>query len=162
MRPLYDGPPYHEQRYEEDSNVLTTVITNQERERQKKSTERRWKRRPSPGAAPQEIAITDFLPMADEEEAEGLHWLIRQLHCKRGPLQADIECFPAFDYGRADQTVEVTAEGVKFLSKGLSMVLTASCPVQWTVSANKKGVFGAHQDGGGTAGHSHLPRAQLR
>ena len=145
VRPVFDGPAYHQQAYEVDSNVLTTTLSNQERDRQKKSTERRFKLRPVPSTVPQELTITDFLPMADEEDAEGLHWLIRQLHCTRGPMTADIQCFPAFDYGRAQQTVGVTEGGVKFLSDGLCMTLTVSCPVQWTVSANKRGVFGRIQ-----------------
>ena len=152
VRPLYDGPPYHEQRYEADTNVLVTTITNVERERQKKSTERRWKRRPIPGARPQDLSITDFLPVSNDPTAPGTGWLVRQLHCKRGPIEADIQVFPAFDYAQAQQTVEIGKGGVKFLSKDLSMVLSASCPVQWTLSANKRGVFGrVHLEEGQTA-----------
>ena len=142
IRPVFASPPYHSQSYETDTNILTTTVTNQHRLPQPKSTDRRYKARASTPPKPQEMAITDYLPMDDDDAAEGVGWLVRDLQCTRGPLSADVQCFPAFDYGRAEQRVEVVEGGVRFASKELTMVLTASCPVEWAVSANGKGVFG--------------------
>ena len=145
VRPLFASPPYHAQAYEEDTNVLVTTVTNQHRLPQPKSTDRRYKPRPAPPTRPLELAITDYLPMDDDDAAKGMGWLVRDLHCTSGPLSADIQCFPCFDYGRAQQRVELVEGGkggVRFVSDALTMLLTASTAVEWVVSANGKGVFG--------------------
>ena len=147
IRPVLSSPPYHHQQYEPDTNIVVTAVTNQERERQSRSTERRYRRQTASTAAdeqrPQEIAITDYLPMSDDDAAEGLGWLVREVECRAGPVAVDIECFPCMDYGQAEQSVELTrGGGVKFISDSLTAVLTASKHVTWTLSANRRGVFG--------------------
>lgn len=58
------------------------------------------------------LTVTDFMPPAsDLDHPEKV--LYRRLHCERGPVRAELEFDPAFDFGRSETTFEVAADGIR-------------------------------------------------
>jgi len=53
--------------------------------------------------------ITDFMPLPDPKSKTSpfYPWLIRRLECVRGEVVFKVECFPAFDYARAQHTARL-------------------------------------------------------
>ena len=50
--------------------------------------------------------LADFMPVAEkDDEASALHQVIRVLHVIHGEITFVMECFPRFDYARAEHTV---------------------------------------------------------
>lgn len=80
------------QTYLPDSNVLVTRFAGER------------------GAA----EIVDYMPVGNLGPAAGYHRLIRHVRVLRGDIQVRVRVAPAFDYGRARHTVEMTPEGAVF------------------------------------------------
>lgn len=75
--------------------------------------------------------LSDFMPLA-EDSANGNppHQIIRRLTCVRGSIEFQLLCAPAFDYARAQHTVEVGSSGAIFRSEKISMALISPIPLQ--------------------------------
>ncbi len=72
--------------------------------------------------------VTDFMPVA-RGELEPEHCLVRQVHVVRGNMRLRVECFPAFDYGRARHETRVVPGGAAFHSDELSLGLATEIPL---------------------------------
>ncbi len=69
--------------------------------------------------------VMDFMPPGPADE--GYHGrLIRIAKVVRGTMSLKLQCTPAFDYGRADHTVEVRDNRAVFQSDGLGCMLKVS------------------------------------
>ncbi len=70
--------------------------------------------------------VTDFMPMGARLEDSGENaacQVIRMVRVVRGELKFRLECFPAFDYGRKDHTVQLVKEGAVFESENMVLGL---------------------------------------
>ncbi|MEM8535079.1 MAG: glycoside hydrolase family 15 protein, partial [Chloroflexota bacterium] len=74
--------------------------------------------------------MTDYMPVGEAARASGHRQLIRRVSVIRGTMQFEMECHPAFNYARDDHSVEVTADGVSFHSKDLSLGLATNIPIK--------------------------------
>ena len=83
------------QTYLPDSNVLVTRYTDDN------------------GAA----EVVDYMPVGDIGPDAGYHRLIRHVRVLRGTVAVRVRVAPAFDYGRASHTVELTSEGAVFTAE---------------------------------------------
>ena len=66
--------------------------------------------------------ITDFMPVGPPDESYHGR-LIRRIKMVRGTMPLQIECRPAFDYGRGKHKVEILKEGAIFHNRNLSCAL---------------------------------------
>lgn len=57
--------------------------------------------------------ISDFMPVTDPAQPSTL---VRRVKTVRGDLEFEMVCQPAFDYARADHKVELTDDGILFIS----------------------------------------------
>jgi GH15 family glucan-1,4-alpha-glucosidase len=69
--------------------------------------------------------IVDFMPVIRGGPTDR-HRLVRQARMARGSMKFRLELEPAFDYGRAEHTVEVTENGALFGSDGMELTLHTS------------------------------------
>ncbi|HEY2506913.1 MAG TPA: glycoside hydrolase family 15 protein [Streptosporangiaceae bacterium] len=69
--------------------------------------------------------ILDFMPVIRGGPTDR-HRLVRLARIARGSMRFRIELEPAFDYGRAEHTVEVTDAGALFRSDGMDLTLHTS------------------------------------
>jgi GH15 family glucan-1,4-alpha-glucosidase len=88
--------------------------------------------------APDGIAeVEDFMPVGDPKWP---HHLFRRVRCVKGEVAIEVNCRPAFNYGRDKHQTEVHDKRGIFKSPGLSMALSSSTPLtldeQGGVSAN--------------------------
>jgi GH15 family glucan-1,4-alpha-glucosidase len=74
--------------------------------------------------------IIDFM-LPDRGQAEGARQIVRGVRCVRGEVELRIDCFPAFDYGRAKHSLVITDQGAIFS--------TAKCVVGLTSRIELKG-----------------------
>ncbi len=83
--------------------------------------------------SPEGVAeIIDFMPVSSSVVQFEEHPIIRFVRVARGEMSFRLECKPAFDYARADHSVEVHSGGARFRSSGLSLGLSTRIPVrQW-------------------------------
>lgn len=73
--------------------------------------------------------ITDFMPVTDPKEREACP-LVRRVQAVRGSVAFQLECEPAFNYGRDSHRVEIDSAGAVFRSKALkAMILALFSPV---------------------------------
>src|SRR3990172_5830285 len=71
----------------------------------------------------------DFMPVLQEPGHDKVnHDIVRQVRVVRGTLSFKLECFPAFDYARAEHVLHVDERGATFESDGTRLGL--SSPVQ--------------------------------
>lgn len=83
--------------------------------------------------------VTDYMCMGDASLEHGAkHWLVRELEVVRGKMYFEVECAPAFDYGRATHTTEILPHGALFTSAGagLAMLVTSSKARVWKSTPN--------------------------
>jgi GH15 family glucan-1,4-alpha-glucosidase len=94
--------------------------------------------------------IIDFMPVGLNEDEIGYHSLIRQVKVVRGSMSFNMECFPAFNYGRDQHKLSTTPKGVCFSSKNLSLGLATDIPLeeknggavaQFTLNTGEMAVF---------------------
>ena len=69
--------------------------------------------------------VMDFMPPGPSEESYHGR-VIRIAKVVRGAMSLKLECVPAFDYGRAEHTVEIRGNRTVFHSEGLSCMLRVS------------------------------------
>ncbi|MEV7187394.1 glycoside hydrolase family 15 protein [Kitasatospora sp. NPDC093102] len=74
--------------------------------------------------------IQDFMPVVDESREADRHRLIRRVICVRGVLPFRARIAPRFGYGTETHTVELVGGHAVFSSSSLSLVLTATVPVE--------------------------------
>jgi GH15 family glucan-1,4-alpha-glucosidase len=74
--------------------------------------------------------LSDFMPVGEPARGHGRHELVRRVEVVRGSMSLRAFCRPAFDYARAPHRVEARPEGIRFLSPGFSLGLTASVPLR--------------------------------
>ncbi|MFJ9447602.1 glycoside hydrolase family 15 protein [Kitasatospora sp. NPDC101235] len=74
--------------------------------------------------------IQDFMPVVDESREADRHRLIRRVICVRGVLPFRAKIAPRFGYGTEAHTVELVGGHAVFSSSSLSLVLTATVPVE--------------------------------
>ncbi len=78
--------------------------------------------------------ITDFMPVETEYNETWNHRLVRRVNVVQGSFKFKMVCQPAFDYARAEHTVEAYENGVVFRSKDLSLGLASEVPL--TIQGN--------------------------
>lgn len=77
--------------------------------------------------------IVDFMPVSDRpEEDVNDHQLYRIVRGVRGQFPFELECFPAFDYGRRVHRTTRHSQGVVFESGGLFVGVYAPLPLKIT------------------------------
>jgi GH15 family glucan-1,4-alpha-glucosidase len=71
--------------------------------------------------------ITDYMTAPEPGgRDEHKHQLFRRVNVVRGTMVFRMECFPAFNYGRDEHTLEMSMEGASFYSPGLSLGLSSN------------------------------------
>jgi GH15 family glucan-1,4-alpha-glucosidase len=60
--------------------------------------------------------VIDFMPVSDEDASSRHHRLVRVVRVVRGQMALTLDLVPAFDYARAQHTVDVTEHGAIFRS----------------------------------------------
>ncbi len=127
------GPFSTSRRYLEDTNVLETTFTT----------------------AGGSLRLTDFMPVASEEEKERIPWpdhqILRLLECLEGEVEVEVICEPRPDFARAmPRVMDRGAFGFWFEHRDLQLILLADLPLQRL------------PDGGGAGGRSILRRGDRR
>ena len=82
--------------------------------------------------------LEDFMPLAgmtDETIQEHRPMVVRRVTGVRGTRRMRMECFPAFDYGRASHRVVPVDGGVVFESES-GEALSLSFPLEYTIEGN--------------------------
>lgn len=75
--------------------------------------------------------VIDFMPVSEGDTTKGTGWLVRELQVVRGEMTFQVECCPAFNYGRDQHEVKLVTHGARFISKNLRMVLTSTRRLDW-------------------------------
>jgi GH15 family glucan-1,4-alpha-glucosidase len=70
--------------------------------------------------------IEDFMPVGLPPDSPWYHKMFRRLKCVRGSMNFELECRPAFDYGRQEHVTELSSDGVVFKSQHLGMGLSTN------------------------------------
>lgn len=98
----------HQQMYHPDTNVLVTRSLGEH------------------GVA----EIVDFMPVRSEEKRRvPIHQIVRIVTAVRGNVKFRLDCFPAFDYARAEHRVTVERRGARFDAPGISIALRSPIPL---------------------------------
>lgn len=77
--------------------------------------------------------VLDFMPVRDEPyrgRSKQTHEIVRVARAVRGAVTFRLECRPAFDYARAEHTVEQVTGGVVFRSGRTRLALMGETPLQ--------------------------------
>jgi len=74
--------------------------------------------------------ITDYMPVGASGIGDGENRLVRRVHCVRGHIRLNVECAPAFNYGREKHTVKINDHGASFYTSNLSLALATSEDLQ--------------------------------
>ncbi len=106
ISPVFEGSA-HKQFYWPDTNVLITRFY-------------------SPDGVGE---IMDYMPVNIYKNGAGHHQVIRRVKVVRGEVAFRMECFPAFDYARAEHETEVSDEGACFHSPQLGLGLATTIPL---------------------------------
>ncbi len=72
--------------------------------------------------------VEDYMPVGSAIGRSGE--LVRRVRVVRGNLPVEMECRPAFDYGRAQHSTTLSEMGARFDGPGLSLGLAASVPLR--------------------------------
>jgi len=67
---------------------------------------------------------------------DGFGWIIRELEVVRGKMYFEVECCPAFNYGRDAAEVQILSHGARFKTEKLTMVLSSGRKRQWKPTHN--------------------------
>src|SRR5581483_7003603 len=74
--------------------------------------------------------LTDFMPIKQGRDNKHQHHIIRSVSVVRGSLSFEMVCRPAFNYARAEHTVQLSEKGALFQSASFSLGLMASVPLE--------------------------------
>jgi len=92
------------------------------------------------------VEVSDFMPVGSQLTEEKDYRIIRKVKGIHGRVKMKMECFPAFNYGRDSHEVNISENGVAFISKDLTMGLYSTIPLNKV--GNLAGVeFFLEQDG---------------
>ena len=81
--------------------------------------------------------VIDFMPIEEgAAKSEHAHQIVRQVRVVRGSVHFQVECFPGFDYARAEHEISIDPGGVTFSSGGAKLRLFS--PVK--LNASGRGV----------------------
>ena len=89
----------------------------------------------SPDFSARKVSAKSWTSCRSSQSAGGLtkiregHELIRIARAVRQPVRFGVECFPAFDYGRQQHTLEITDTGAFFRTSGCSLALRSEWPL---------------------------------
>ena len=89
--------------------------------------------------------LIDYMPVGGIEGAYKPHQLVRRLNVVRGSMHFKLECYPAFDYGRASHTAEIRNNGMAFLSQDMNLGLATDVDLE-TSEGSVPGGPGAHAE----------------
>lgn len=98
--------------------------------------------------------LTDFMPIETDAKEAWNHRLVRRVRVVQGSYKFKMTCQPAFDYARAEHTVEKHDTGVVFRSKNLSLGLASELPLtvkdgaavcEFTLERNQSACFVLHR-----------------
>ncbi len=88
--------------------------------------------------------ITDFMPIKKRGSKEHQHHIIRMVSVIRGSLPFRMTCKPAFNYGRDEHSIKLSAEGAVFHSQTLSLGLASSAPLEEDGEGGVRAYFTLH------------------
>jgi GH15 family glucan-1,4-alpha-glucosidase len=74
--------------------------------------------------------IIDFMPMRAGAHRKHPRELLRRVRVVRGTMAFQLECFPAFNYGRDPHTSKLITGGASFLSEKLSLTLSTKVKLE--------------------------------
>jgi GH15 family glucan-1,4-alpha-glucosidase len=74
--------------------------------------------------------ITDFMPITEPPGSREKHRLIRRVGVVRGTMRFRLECRPAFNYARDPHKTELTPNGARFHSSGISLELLTNAALK--------------------------------
>ena len=76
--------------------------------------------------------ITDYMTVTGDggNDSHHPHQLFRRVSVIRGEMAFRMECYPAFNYARAEHTVSISSEGACFNTPDLSLGLATRIPLQ--------------------------------
>ena len=76
--------------------------------------------------------ITDYMTVTGDggNDRHHPHQLFRRVSVIRGEMTFRMECYPAFDYARAEHNVSISSEGACFNSPDLNLGLATRIPLQ--------------------------------
>jgi GH15 family glucan-1,4-alpha-glucosidase len=74
--------------------------------------------------------LEDFMPVGLPEDSLWKNDLFRRVKCVKGSVQFQVECTPAFDYGRKTHVVTIGKGGARFKSEDFSLALLSSVPFE--------------------------------
>jgi len=76
------------------------------------------------------VELSDFMPAGPSVKEEKDYLVYRKISGINGTVHMRMNCSPAFNYGRDDHRLELSDHGAAFYSKGLSMGLASSIPLE--------------------------------
>jgi GH15 family glucan-1,4-alpha-glucosidase len=76
------------------------------------------------------VEVIDYMPVGVRRGDPGFRQIVRRVEAIRGSVPMRIECYPAFDYGRAAHEVRLTDDGAEFTGPGLAIELTTRVGLQ--------------------------------
>lgn len=115
--------------------------------------------------------IVDFMPIEETPKWGGEHALVREVHGLRGTVKFNLECRPAFDFGRAKHTVRATGAGVAFDSEDMALDLMATLPLraedgtakaEFVLDEGQKAIFVLQQIAPGAEAGRKLEEGEVR
>jgi GH15 family glucan-1,4-alpha-glucosidase len=74
--------------------------------------------------------VLDFMPLRIAEHEHGIPELVRYVKVEFGEMRFRLECFPAFDYGRAGHETSLTQGGILFSSPKGRLWLSSTVPLE--------------------------------
>jgi GH15 family glucan-1,4-alpha-glucosidase len=74
--------------------------------------------------------IIDFMPIGRAQHREHAREVLRRVRVVRGTMAFQLECFPAFNYGRDAHTSRLIPGGASFLSEKLSLTLSTKVELE--------------------------------
>jgi GH15 family glucan-1,4-alpha-glucosidase len=73
--------------------------------------------------------VIDFMPVGRAATGHGYHQLVRKVIVVAGTMDFELECTPAFDYGREAHALHLCPGGVRFLADQLHVGLASQVPL---------------------------------
>jgi GH15 family glucan-1,4-alpha-glucosidase len=73
--------------------------------------------------------VIDFMPVGRPAHGHGYHQLVRKVTVVAGTMDFELECTPAFDYGREPHALYPCPGGVRFLTDQLHVGLASQVPL---------------------------------
>ena len=78
--------------------------------------------------------VLDFMPVGVAPHRRGHHWLIRRVEVARGSMEFEMDCSPAFNYGRDEHETVLGQDAAYFESPGCTLALLTQADLQRTDS----------------------------